>query len=113
MVDYIIIIIALVNFTTLAVTFSIFKGSRGFINYRGYQLLTTGLVEDEDHVDESNVCHELNHLFPGYYIIILTLILIVVCIYLRRNIRAPEEKVLLDAALLGDKGSEIRPEADD
>ena len=90
------------------------QASRSSLYHRDYQFLAAGLIEDEDHVDEPDVCHEVCLVLLGLYVIFITLILIVVVpIYLEGDLRALEEEVLLDAALLGDQGGEICPEADD
>ena len=107
MVDNIIIIVAVVIFPTTALTTSTIEGSRDFFNHRHYQLLAAGLIKYEDHVDESNVCHEVCTLFVGMFIFIIVLIFIDVSIYLGCNIGTLEEEVLLDPALLSNKGSEI------
>ena len=113
MVEYliiIIIIIAIVIYSTPVVTTRSIQGSRGFINHRGYQLLAAGLIEDEDHADKPDVCHEVRLLLRGLYSIIIALIIIFVSIYLGCYLGAPEEEVLLDSALLGYQGGEICPE---
>ena len=78
----IIIIIAIVISSTPVITTRSIKSSRGFINHRGYQLLAAGLIEDEDHVYEPDICHEVRLLLRGIYSIIIALILITVSIYL-------------------------------